>query len=156
MGVTGSGKTTIGMLLASHLGWEFVDGDDFHPQSNIEKIHRGIALTDDDRRPWLARLRTQIEAWIAQSQNAILACSALKQSYRQELKVDAEIKFVYLKGSFDLIHERLLPRHGHFASAEILASQFADLQEPSDAVTVEISKSPSEIVSEIRKKLSLS
>ncbi|HUO17449.1 MAG TPA: gluconokinase, GntK/IdnK-type [Verrucomicrobiae bacterium] len=156
MGVTGSGKTTTGTLLASELGWKFVDGDDFHSQSNIEKILRGIALTDEDRRPWLARLRNQIQSWIAQHQNVILACSALKESYRQELKVDAEVKFVYLKGSLELIRERLRARHGHFAGVELLASQFADLEEPENAVMVDISGSPSQIVREIRERLSLS
>src|SRR5271165_893568 len=156
MGVTGAGKTTVGQLLADKLGWQFADGDDFHPLANVEKMRRGIPLTDDDRRPWLAQLRTQIQAWIAQHRNVVLACSALKQSYRDELRTGPEVRFVYLKGSPELISRRLQSRHGHFAGAQILAGQFADLEEPADAVTVDVSADPSKIVAEIRQKLGLS
>lgn len=155
MGVTGAGKTTVGRLLAEQLGWAFADADDFHPQSNIEKIRHGIALTDEDRRPWLARLRSEIAAWISQGLNAVLACSALKHTYRRELEVSPEVRFVYLKGSAELIAERLRSRHGHFANEQILAGQFADLEEPEDAVIVDISPTPRQIVAEIRRKLSL-
>ena len=155
MGVTGAGKTTVGQLLADKLGWQFADGDDFHPLANVEKMRRGIPLTDDDRRPWLAQLRTQIQAWIAQHRNVVLACSALKQSYRDELRTGPEVRFVYLKGSPELISRRLQSRHGHFAGAQILAGQFADLEEPADAVTVDVSADPSKIVAEIRQKLGL-
>src|SRR5262249_45803318 len=125
MGVTGSGKTTIGGLLASRLGWEFADADDFHSAADKEKIRRGIAVTDADRGPWLAALREQISQWIVMRKNVVLACSALKQTYRQELQTGSEVKFVYLKGTYDVIAERLTHRKGHFADEHILASQFA-------------------------------
>lgn len=160
MGVVGSGKTTVGRLLAEQLGWGFADADDFHSASNVEKIRHGIALDDDDRRPWLESLRAAITQWIAGEHNFVLACSALKRSYRQELEVGPEVRFVYLKGSAQLIAERLRSRHGHFADEKILASQFADLEEPNDeepedAVTVGIAAMPLQIVSEIRDKLGL-
>lgn len=155
MGVTGAGKTTVGKLLAEQLRWQFADADDFHPQANIEKMRHGIPLTDDDRLPWLARLRSQIQAWLAQQQNVVLACSALKRSYREELRAGPEVQFVYLKGTPELIERRLQTRHGHFAGAQILAGQFADLEEPIDAVVVDISASPEAIVTEIRQKLGL-
>jgi gluconokinase len=155
MGVVGSGKTTVGQLLAEQLGWGFADADDFHSASNVEKIRRGIALDDDDRRPWLESLRAAINGWIAEKRNFVLACSALKRSYRRELSVGPDVQFVYLKGSAELIAQRLRSRHGHFAGEQILASQFADLEEPEDAVTVEIAMTPEQIVSEIREKLGL-
>jgi gluconokinase len=155
MGVTGSGKTSVGRLLAQQLGWEFADADDFHPSANVEKIARGIPLTDEDRAPWLELLRIQIANWIANGQNAVLACSALKRTYRQELSVGPEVRFVYLKGSPELIAQRLRLRRGHFADEKILASQFADLEEPEAAVTVDISQTPEKIVAEIRERLGL-
>jgi gluconokinase len=155
MGVVGAGKTTVGRLLAEQSGWEFADADDFHPAANLEKIRHGIALSDDDRRPWLEQLRAAIAGWIATKHDVVLACSALKRSYRQELQVGPEVRFVYLKGSADLIAQRLRSRQGHFAGEQILASQFADLEEPESAVTVEIASTPNQIVSEIRKKLGL-
>jgi gluconokinase len=161
MGVTGAGKTTIGQLLAEHLGWQFADADDFHPAANVEKMRRGIPLTDDDRWPWLDRLHAEIESWIADGRNAVLACSALKQSYRARLdaglEAAREVRFVYLKGSPALIAERLRERHGHFAGEAILAGQFADLEEPAagdkDVITVDIDATPEEIVAEIRTRL---
>jgi gluconokinase len=155
MGVVGSGKTTVGRLLAEQLAWEFADADDFHPPSNVEKIRRGIALTDDDREPWLQALREAITRWISEGRNVVLACSALKRVYRLELEVGPEVRFVYLKGSVDLIAERLRLRKGHFADDKILASQFADLEEPEGAVTVDIAATAQQIVAEIRKKLGL-
>jgi gluconokinase len=155
MGVTGAGKTTVGRRLASELKWEFADADEFHPAMNVEKMRRGIALSDDDRGPWLERLRAAIERWIGERKNVVLACSALKRSYRQQLNVDLNVRFVYLKGSSQLIAERLRARAGHFAGEAILAGQFSDLEEPDTAVTVEISAAPEEIVSEIRQKLGL-
>jgi gluconokinase len=155
MGVVGAGKTTVGNLLAGQLGWTFADADDFHPPSNIEKIREGIALTDADRQPWLKRLRTEITHWIAAGRNVVLACSALKRDYRLELEAGPQVQFVYLKGSADLIAQRLRARHGHFADEQILASQFADLQEPDTAVTVDITSTPQQIVAEIRQKLGL-
>ena len=155
MGVTGSGKTSVGRLLAQQLGCEFADADDFHPSANVEKISHGIPLTDEDRAPWLERLRIQITNWIVTGQNAVLACSALKRTYRQELSVGPEVRFVYLKGSPGLIAQRLRLRRGHFADEKILASQFADLEEPEAAVTVDISQTPEKIVAEIRERLGL-
>jgi gluconokinase len=155
MGVTGSGKTSVGRLLAQQLGWEFADADDFHPSANVEKISHGIPLTDEDRAPWLERLRIQITNWIVNGQNAVLACSALKRTYRQELSVGPEVRFVYLKGSPELIAQRLRLRRGHFADEKILASQFADLEEPEAAVTVDISQTPEMIVAQIRERLGL-
>lgn len=155
MGVTGAGKTTIGSLLAEELGWKFADADAFHPPSNVEKMRRGIPLTDDDRQPWLDRLRTQISNWIAAGKSVVLACSALKGSYRRKLEAGPEVRFVYLKGSPALIAERLRSRRGHFAGEQILAGQFADLEEPGTAIRVDITRPPQEIVAEIRKKLGL-
>jgi gluconokinase len=155
MGVTGAGKTTVGRLLAAELGWQFADADDFHPPANVEKMRHGIPLNDDDRQPWLERLRTEVDAWIAKGRKVILACSALKRSYRRQLEAGPQVRFVYLKGSAALISERLRARHGHFADEKILAGQFADLEEPEDAVTVDISRTPPEIVRQIRSKLGL-
>ena len=155
MGVTGSGKTTIGSLLAEQLGWHFADADDFHPPQNIEKIRHGIPLDDHDREPWLQRLHDAIKDWIAQGTNVVLACSALKRSYRRKLAAGPEVRFVYLKGSADQVAERLRTRHGHFADEKILARQFADLEEPESAVTVAIAAEPKQIVSEIRQKLGM-
>ena len=155
MGVTGSGKTTVGTKLAARLGWLFADADDFHSAANKDKMHRGIPLTDADRFPWLAAMHEQIAKWIAAKQNAVLACSALKQIYRRQLWDGPGVRFVYLKGSYDLIAERLCARKGHFADEHILAGQFADLEEPGDAIVVDISASPDEIASEICRRLGL-
>ena len=155
MGATGSGKTTIGILLAQRLGWTFVDADEFHSAANKDKMHRGIPLTDDDRLPWLNTIHEQIERWLADNKNVVLACSALKQSYRDLLWRGPEVRFVYLKGSYKLIHDRLLRRTGHFADEHILAGQFADLEEPTDAVTVDITPPPERIVDEICGRLDL-
>jgi gluconokinase len=155
MGVVGAGKTTVGTLLAEQLGWKFADADDFHPKSNIEKIRLGIPLSDADREPWLEALRKQIEHWIANNQNAVLACSALKQSYREKLAPGPEVRFVHLKGPAALIAERLRLRLGHFAGESILTSQIRDLEEPHDAATIEVDRTPAEIVGEIRKDLGL-
>ncbi|HLW85956.1 MAG TPA: gluconokinase [Candidatus Sulfotelmatobacter sp.] len=155
MGVTGSGKTLVGRLLAEQLGWEFADADDFHPRANVEKIERGIALNDGDRGPWLANLRKQILSWMGDVRSGVMACSALKRSYRQELSVGPEVRFVYLKGSCERITERLRARRGHFADERILAGQFADLEEPQEAVVADIAQTPEEIVAEIRERLGL-
>ena len=152
MGVVGAGKTTVGVLLARRLGWKFADADDFHSATSVEKIRRGVALSDEDRAPWLDALRTAIEGWNDAGDNAVLACSALKGSYRNRLSVGA-VHFVYLKGTPELIVKRLNARHGHFASASILETQFADLEEPDDAITVEIDRPPDAIVSMILEKL---
>lgn len=154
MGVVGAGKTTVGQLLASQMNWEFADADDFHPKSNVEKISNGIPLTDRDREPWLANLHAAILSWISAGRNAVLACSALKRAYRDELNAP-EVRYVYLRGEADLIADRLRSRRGHFAGEAILVSQLADLEEPENAVTVSIAASPEKIVAEIRKQLRL-
>ncbi len=153
MGVTGAGKTTIGILLAQRLGWEFVDADSFHSPANVEKIRLGIPLDDADRAPWLRSMRRAMEGWVAVRNNVVLACSALKRSYRDELYIAGETRLVYLRGSYDLIYQRLLHRHGHFASEKILASQLVTLEEPDDALTVSIDRSADDIVAEITQAL---
>jgi len=155
MGVVGAGKTTVGSLLAAELGWQFADADDFHPPANVEKIRNGVALTDADRAPWLELLRKAIASWCTAKTNVVLACSALKSSYRAELNAGPEVRFVYLKGSASLIAERLHLRHGHFAGESILASQLADLEEPQSAIFADIRQTPSQIVDSIRKQLGL-
>jgi gluconokinase len=155
MGTTGSGKTTIGSLLAKRMRWEFVDADDFHPPSNVEKMKHGIPLTDADREPWLKALHDKIVEWTAEERSVVLACSALKQSYRDELHASSDVKFVYLKGSYQLFSERVVARRGHFAKQDLLASQFATLEEPTDAIIVDAAPSPEQIVSEVRRKLGL-
>lgn len=152
MGVVGSGKTTVGKLLAHELGWKFADADDFHPRANVDKIRRGIPLDDCDRVPWLSALHDAIEQWNESQQNVVLACSALKQSYRNKLRA-GWVHFVYLKGSQQLIASRLRSRQGHFASESILASQFADLEEPADAITVGVDQTPEAIAAKIRAQL---
>jgi len=154
MGVSGSGKTTIGQRLAQALGWPFYDGDQFHPQANIAKMQQGMPLTDADRWPWLQALRAHIATCIQQGVSVVLACSALKQVYRESLLIDkAEVKLVYLKGDYDLIHERLAQRHGHFMPPGLLASQFAALEEPERGVVVNVAHPPKTVVALIRQHL---
>ncbi len=155
MGPAGSGKTTIGELLAGQLGWEFADGDNFHSPANIEKMAHGVPLDDNDRIPWLNSIREAMEQWNAQRRSVVLACSALKKSYRERLQIISGVKLVYLKGTYDLLLERLHSRRGHYATEQLLASQFADLEEPEDAITVDVAHSLEEIVAEIRKQLAL-
>jgi gluconokinase len=155
MGPAGSGKTTVGELLAAQLGWEFADGDSFHSTANIEKMSRGIPLDDNDRIPWLNSIREAMEKWDAQRRNVVLACSALKRDYRLRLQINSNVKLVYLKGSYELLRERLHQRKGHYAGEQLLASQLADLEEPTDAITVNIAHTPEEIAAEIRKQLAL-
>jgi gluconokinase len=154
MGVSGSGKTTIGRLLAQALGAEFVEGDAYHPPENIEKMSRGIPLDDADRWPWLEILSREIDRWLAAGTDVVLACSALKQSYRDVLaKGRPDVRFVYLKGDPALIRARLDRRQGHYMPPSLLASQIATLEEPADAITVEIDGSPEAIAAEIRQRL---
>jgi len=154
MGVSGSGKTTIGQRLAQALGWRFYDGDQFHPRANVAKMQQGMPLTDEDRWPWLQALRAHIETCIQQAVSAVLACSALKYVYRDYLLIhEAEVRLVYLKGDYDLIHERLAQRHGHFMPPDLLASQFVALEEPERAVVVDIRPPPEAIVALIRQQL---
>lgn len=147
MGVAGCGKTTVGRRLAAQLGWEFLDADDFHTAENVAKMRAGEPLTDTDRTGWLARLRTEIAVRLANRRSAVLACSALREKYRAELHRPGEsIRWVYLRGSYDVIHARLLARSGHYMPASLLASQFAALEEPEDAVVVPVEFSPEEAV----------
>jgi gluconokinase len=155
MGVVGAGKTTVGRLLAERLGWQFADADDFHSPENVKKIRGGVPLNDHDRQPWLERLRYEIVSWHDQRKSVVLACSALKRSYRQQLKIGPEAQVVYLKGNADLIASRLRSRPGHFANEQILASQIADLEEAEEAIIVGIERSPQEIVDEIQTHLGL-
>jgi gluconokinase len=155
MGVTGSGKTTEAELLAQRLGWEFADADDFHSAANKAKMHQGIPLTDADRIPWLESMHARLLQLTAEKRNAVLACSALKESYRDLLLRGVEARLVYLKGSYDLIRQRLQARHGHFADEHILAAQFADLEEPTGAIVVDIAPPPEAIVDEICRQLGL-
>jgi gluconokinase len=148
MGVVGAGKTTVGFLLAQKLGWDFADADDFHSPENKNKISHGIPLTDADRAPWLAALRHRIERWNTEGENVVLACSALKRTYRDELQT-GNVQFVYLKGDYDLIASRLRARHGHFANESILKSQLRDLEEPTKAIVASIDQPPNAIVDEI-------
>lgn len=157
-GVSGAGKTVVGQALAQDLGWEFYDGDDFHPPSNIEKLRGGVALTDEDRAPWLEKLRALISEIAVARKNAVLACSALKKQYRDALRVSEEVKFVFLRGSPELIAGRLRERRGHFMKSDLLRSQFSDLEEPQaseQVLTVDITKSPTDLVREIETVLQL-
>ena len=129
-GVSGAGKTTVGRLLARELGWRFIEADDFHPAANIEKMRSGHPLTDKDRWPWLEELRQQIERSFSAGENAVLACSALKRAYRERLRVSDEVKFVFLRGDYAVVEKQLHSRHGHFMDANLLQSQFDDLEEP--------------------------
>ncbi|MGA2410921.1 MAG: gluconokinase, partial [Candidatus Binataceae bacterium] len=134
MGVSGSGKTTIGQILACRLGWPFYDADDFHSIQNRDKMHHGEPLTDDDRLPWLNALREFIEHCARNHIDAVLACSALKQSYRDWIAPDpSAVRVVYLKGASELIARRLAARHGHFFNPALLQSQFDALEEPAGA-----------------------
>lgn len=156
MGVSGSGKTTIGTLLAKELGWSFYEGDELHPPSNIEKMKHGIPLTDEDREPWLDKIQKLIQELTRKHKQAVIACSALKEPYRKKIGADRqEVRFVYLKGDAALIASRMRRRRGHFMPPDLLASQFATLEEPEKAVSVDISKPPQEIVKSIEKSLSL-
>jgi gluconokinase len=156
MGVAGSGKSSVGKVLAHILGWPFRDADDFHPARNRDKMQRGLPLDDDDRRPWLEALRASIVQSLRCNESAIYACSALKRAYRRLLAADAkELKFVYLKGPPGLIAERLAHRQGHFFNPVLLRSQFDDLEEPHDALQVDISPPPETIADSIIEALGL-
>ena len=157
-GVSGAGKTTIGKLLAEDLGWRFLEADNFHPRATIEKMRSGVPLTDEDRWPWLERLREQITLSLAAKENAVLACSALKRAYRERLLVNDDVKFVFLRGDYALIERQLRRRRGHFMNPALLQSQFADLEEPQpdeDVLTIDLGRSPQELVDEIKAKLNL-
>jgi gluconokinase len=155
MGVTASGKSTVGKLLARQIGWSFFEGDDFHSAGNIEKLRCGEPLNDEDRRPWLHAIREVIHEAIDRGENAVIACSALKASYRSMLQIKGQVSFVYLKASIALIQERLQNRVGHFMNPQLLRSQFDTLEEPKEALQVDAGSTPAEIVQAIRNGLSV-
>lgn len=154
MGVSGSGKTTVGKALAADLGWPFCDADDYHPPANIARMNRGEPLSDADRRPWLEALAAVLGQLCAGGVSVVFACSALKHAYQEVLRFDGQcIVYVHLVGSPELIARRLAGRSGHFLDPKLLASQLAILEPPADAVTVEISPPPDVIAAEIRRRL---
>jgi gluconokinase len=155
MGVTASGKTTVGRLLATASGYQFYDADDFHPRANVDKMRRGIPLDDADRRPWLEALRDLVRRCLAEERNAVLACSALKEAYRRYFLIDPRVKLVYLKVDEGLIRQRLQRRRGHFMNPSLLESQFATLEEPENALWLDASRSPEELVGTIRCRLQM-
>lgn len=150
LGVSGSGKSTVGRMLADRLGCPFYDGDDFHPPENRDKMSRGIPLTDEDRAGWLQALADLIRRRLQADESGVLACSALKEKYRQVLQVDpARVRFVYLQGDYALILARMRARRGHYMQPGMLKSQFEVLEEPTDALVEDIRQSPAEIVADI-------
>lgn len=153
MGVTGSGKSTVGPLLASELLCRFLDGDSLHSPGNVEKMAHGIPLTDADRVPWLAAIHARIVSSFQRGDHLVVACSALKQRYRDTLSSGVTITWVYLKGSAALIRERLQHREHHFMKAQMLASQFAELEEPVDAIVIDIAVKPAVAVRQIMSAL---
>ena len=153
MGVTGSGKTTIGRLLSAVMGWPFYDADDFHSPDNIRKMASGVPLTDEDRGPWLHQLQQLISQRNEQGENGVLACSALKLAYRRILSADADVAVVYLKAQSDLIRSRLDTRVGHYMPQRLIESQFLDLEEPKEAIIIDAAGPPERIVETIRSQL---
>ena len=153
MGVSGAGKSTLGAAVAAALGWSFYDGDDFHPAANVAKMAARQPLSDADRRPWLARLHDLIADHLARREPAVVACSALKKAYREQLRAGNEgLVFVYLRGDRERIARRLEERRGHYMPAGLLDSQFADLEEPDpeEAIVVDIDTSAAEVVAFLR------
>jgi gluconokinase len=150
MGVSGCGKSTVGRALAKRLGWEFYDADDFHPPANLAKMAAGIPLDDKDRAPWLATMHDLIAACLARQAPGVLACSALKERYREALLAgNSGTEIVYLRGSYDLILPRMAARTGHCMRAELLESQFEDLEEPAGALTIDAALPVDQIVEDI-------
>lgn len=149
-GVAGSGKSTVGKMLASHTQWPFHDGDDFHSPANVEKMRQGIPLDDRDRAPWLLAIRAKIESYLDAGKSAIFACSALKESYREVLqREDRRIRFVYLKGEIADIAPRMAARQNHYMPESLLQSQFDALEEPREAIVVPVTETPEAIVAQI-------
>jgi len=156
MGVSGAGKTTVGKLLALDLGWSSYEGGDLHPRSNVVKMAQGIPLTDEDRQPWLVRIRLLIDDLISRGESGVIASSALKQAYRDQLVGDEDdVKLVYLKGEFPLISERLEVRQDHFMKSGLLESQFSAMEEPGGAVTMDVTTAPEAIVVAVKQALGL-
>jgi gluconokinase len=156
MGVTGCGKTTVGELLARDCGWEFHDADDFHPAENVAKMKSGVPLTDEDRWPWLARLSTLLRDSERDGKSLVLACSALKQIYRDRLAGGCtNARFVFLDGERELIRARLAARQGHYMNPKLLDSQCAILEPPQDALRLDAAGSPAALAQSIREKLGI-
>jgi gluconokinase len=155
MGVSGVGKTTIGEALALKLHWRFADADNFHSPANVAKMHAGIPLDDDDRAPWLQALHNAIEGWIAKRESVVLACSALRESYRRELVVGPEVKLVFLRADFAVVSEHLAQRQGHFMNPALLQSQFDTLEAPEEAIAVDASQEIPDILADICSALGL-
>ena len=152
MGVCGCGKSTIGKMLAERIGVDFFDGDEFHPKENVTRMAAGIPLNDDDRKPWLETMAGEISKWESKG-GAVLACSALRESYRQILKNGGDVLFVHLKGSPETILGRMKERNNHFMPASLVKSQFETLEEPQDGISIDITFDPEEIVKDIIEKL---
>ncbi len=156
IGPMGCGKTTVGEVLAERLGWTFADGDDFHPPANVEKMRRGIPLEDSDRAGWLSSLRRHMDEQMQKGVSLVLACSALKQDYRDMLGIDQQrVVSVYLKGSPELLKERIAHRTHQYMNESLLQSQLATMEEPEDGLTVSISASPEQICAEIITQLGI-
>jgi gluconokinase len=156
MGVAGSGKSTVGQLLARELGWGYHEADDFHPPANKEKMGRGVPLDDTDRAPWLAAIRATMEASAAAGQSAVFTCSALKESYRRQLIGGLPgVRLVFLSGERALLQARLEARPGHYMKAGMLDSQLAILEPPRDALKLDVRESPTELVATIRREFRL-
>jgi gluconokinase len=158
MGPAGAGKTTVGKPLADSLGWRFLDADDFHTPENVERMRRGVALTDAERAPWLATIRAALDRSLESGTNVVLACSALKEDYRRRLippHAEKSVCFVYLRADEAVLRERLAHREGHYAGPSLLKSQLDTLEEPADALWVDASRPPEEIVARIRESLGL-
>ena len=153
MGVSGSGKTTVGRALASELGWPFIDADSLHPQQNVAKMASGIPLTDEDRWPWFDRIVAEMQRYDAAGRHLVMACSALKQAYRDRLANGGPVRFVYLQGDAATIAPRLAGRAGHFMPPALLASQFATLEEPYDAIVIDITQPVAAQVAAISRAL---
>jgi gluconokinase len=153
MGVCGCGKTTVGQAVADALGWHFLDADAFHPPENVAKMAAGTPLTDEDRWPWLDRLRDELRAIDARGESVVLACSALRSAYRRRLAQAGDVRFVYLKGDRATIAPRLVARAGHYMPASLLDSQFAVLEEPTDAITIDAAAPLGTQISEVCRAL---
>jgi gluconokinase len=156
MGVSGSGKTSVGLRLSEILGWQFFDGDDLHPAENITKMSQGIPLDDHDRKTWLASLHDLIVQYLCEGNSIVLACSALKQAYREQLRDNnPELIFVYLKGSYELVFDRMQNRKHHYMKGGMLRSQFNDLEEPTSAIEIDVDQELEAIVEQILQILEL-
>lgn len=155
MGTTGAGKTTVGGLIAARLGWTFLDADDFHPPASIEKMKHGIPLTDADRAPWLANIHARLVALAGEKKDVVLACSALKQTYRDTLSAGVAMRIIYLRGTYEQMRRHILARHGHFAGESILTGQFADLEEPTNAMVLDVAGTPGQLADTAIRELGL-